>query len=126
MLRKTLLTVHVVVLAAYALPLLAVPVMFWGLYGIDVNAGTAVVIRILGGIVLGNAIFGWLAMDPDKASHILPVFAMEWGIMFIVSLQGQLAGLMNVLGWSNVIMAGLWVAILLYLRFAQSPARAAA
>lgn len=117
--RKVLSIIHIVVLVSYALPNLLFPVQFWALYGVDVSVSASVIMRILGGIVLGNATFAWLALDPEKAQHILPVFMMEWGIMFIVTLPAQLAGLMNVLGWSNPIMAGLWVALLAYLRFAS-------
>jgi len=121
---KLALTLHTVVLAFYAVVLLVIPVGFLSLYGVTFGAGAEVVIRFLGALAGGNAALSWLSRGQAESSaglqNVELSFAIDWLLILVVGVLGQLAGAMNALGWSTVILALIWVGVFGYARFMKA------
>ena len=120
---KLALTLHTVVLAFYAVVLLVIPMSFLALYDVTFGAGAEVVIRFLGALAGGNAVLSWLSRDqPDSPGlKIIELsFAVDWLFILVVGVLGQLAGAMNALGWTTVILALVWVVVFGYFRFMKA------
>jgi hypothetical protein len=117
-----LLIIQAIALALYSLPMLLAPSAFFSLYGVTLSSGASVVVQLFGGVALGNAILSWLirnAGDSELRRSILLAFFVHWAVGFIVSLIGQIAGAMNLLGWSLVVIC-LFLAIAFgYFRFVK-------
>jgi hypothetical protein len=47
-------------------------------------------------------------------------FAIDWLLILVVGVLGQLAGAMNALGWTTVVLAAIWVVVFGYFRFMKA------
>lgn len=85
--------------------------------------GAEVVIRFLGSVIAGNAILSWLAREQPQSPGLKALelaFAVDWLLILVVGVLGQLSGAMNALGWSTVILAAVWTAVFGYFRFMKA------
>ena len=120
---KLALTLHTAVLAFYAIVRLVIPTGFLSLYGVTFGAGAEVVIRFLGALAGGNAALSWLSRNQAAGPGLQNVelsFAVDWVLIFVVGVLGQLAGAMNGLGWTTVILALVWGVVFGYSRFMKA------
>jgi hypothetical protein len=119
---KLALTLHTVVLAFYAVVLLVIPMGFLALYGVTFGPGAEVVVRFLGALAAGNAALSWLSRDqPGSALQNIAVsFAVDWLLILVVGILGQIAGAMNALGWTTVLLALIWLVVFGYFRFMKA------
>jgi hypothetical protein len=119
---KLALTLHTVVLAFYAVVLLVIPMGFLALYGVTFGPGAEVVIRFLGALAAGNAVLSWLSRDqPSSGLQTIELaFAVDWLFILLVGVLGQLAGAMNALGWTTVLLALIWLVVFGYFRFMKA------
>jgi hypothetical protein len=119
---KLALTLHTVVLAVYAVLLLVIPMGFLALYGVTLSPGAEVVARFLGGLAAGNAALSWLSRDQPASAlqNIAVSFAVDWLLILVVGILGQIAGAMNALGWTTVLLALVWLVVFGYFRFMKA------
>lgn len=84
-----------------------IPVPLASLYGLDLTESSTFVARLLGVALAGYGILSWLFHDVAEIhiqNLVLLAFLITDGAGFVVSLLYQLDGLMNVLGWSIVLI----------------------
>lgn len=115
-------TLNTLSIVGFGLGSLLFPQLFWATFGIDLSTTAAVVVRMAGGVVVGNVVLSWLVRNtPDSPLRQAVVldFFVGWGLVFIASLIGQLAGATNALGWFTVGLALVWTVVMGMLRFAR-------
>ncbi|HTP50025.1 MAG TPA: hypothetical protein VMK42_04950 [Anaeromyxobacteraceae bacterium] len=106
---KALFTIHAFVSWAFGLAFLLVPIALLKAYGITLNPGSTIVVRLLGGAFVGLGLMAWLS------SHVAPAEGLRAIILGItvtaalgclVSLHGVMSGGSNALGWVSVVLYG--------------------
>ena len=102
---RTFLTVHSIVAGIYGLLFLLIPATLLAQYGAEPTAAMQFLVRLFGSALLTFAAVLWLARDtadsPARRAIILGFFiGLATGL--VVSLHGQLTGVMNALGWTTV------------------------
>lgn len=126
---KTFFTLHAITVAYFGLGSLFLPELMWGrLYGLPLNAATLWALRSAGFLICGNVVLSWLMRDvtDQKAREAFcTALLFEWAVYIILALMGQLDGLFNLLNWSNLAVAAIWVAAFTYFRFIRQPQAAA-
>jgi len=92
------------------------------LYGLNLNDGAVWTTRLVGGSILGFASLMWFgrkAPMADVRMAIALALLIQDSIGFVASMEIQLSGSVNILGWSNPILYGLLAlgyAFYLYIR----------
>jgi hypothetical protein len=75
------------------------------IYGITLDKAGTLVAQLFGALLIGMAILNWFARNvTDPVARRAVVLGNLAGdvVGFVVILMGQLAGIANALGWSNV------------------------
>ncbi len=102
---RAFLTVHSIVAASYGVLFVLIPGTLLPLYGGDPNITALFLGRLLGSALLTFAAVLWLARDsqdsPARRAIVLGFF-IGLATGFVVSLHGQLTGVVNALGWTTV------------------------
>jgi len=102
---RNLFIVNAVIALCFGASFVLAPALALSMYGVTVSAAGILVARFLGATLLGICVFTWSARNPEDSEArrgiVLGQF-IHTAIGFILSLLGQLAGLMNPLGWSVV------------------------
>ena len=102
---RNLFIVNAVIALFFGLSFVLAPALTLSLYGVTVSAAGILLARLLGATLLGICVFTWFTKDPEdsKAQRgIVLGQLVHTAIGFIVLLLGQLAGVVNPLGWSTV------------------------
>jgi len=121
---NSFLTVRSVVALAYALTLLLVPGLMLSLYGMTPGPGINMMSQFLGvelifaGLLCLNA---RKFTDPAVLRAILTSLLIAEAIGVVVALYGTLSGAMNALGWSIVLIYGLFSLGYVYFLFIKQP-----
>jgi len=83
----------------------SVPEIAMSFYGATLSPGRVLIARFLGAVLLGISVLTWFARNAGESKArkaiILSRFVCETA-GFIVALLGQLAAVVNALGWSTV------------------------
>jgi hypothetical protein len=104
---STLMVVNALVAAVFGVGFIVVPGQITSAYGPEITPQLEYVTRLFGAALLAFAVLTWTARnapDSDTRRAILLALFVGDGIGFIVSLMGQLGGVMNALGWSTVVI----------------------
>ena len=103
---STLMIINAVVAAAFGVAFVLVPSQVVSLYGIEDASEILIYVgRLLGAALIGFAVLTLSARnasDSDARRAIVLALLISDGIGFIVALMGQLAEVVNSLGWSTV------------------------
>jgi hypothetical protein len=102
---NTLMVINAIVAAVFGIAFVLVPAQVIQLYGITVDAPLKYVGQLFGASLVGFAFLTWSARnatDSDARRAIVLALFVSDGVGFIVALIGQLAGVVNSLGWSTV------------------------
>ena len=102
---NTLMVINAIVAAVFGIAFVLVPAQVIQLYGITVDAPLKYVGQLFGASLVGFAFLTWSARnatDSDARKAIVLALFVSEGVGFIVALIGQLAGVVNSLGWSTV------------------------
>jgi hypothetical protein len=102
---NTLMVINTIVAAVFGIAFVLVPAQVIQLYGITVDAPLKYVGQLFGAALVGFAFLTWSARnatDSDARRAIVFALFVSDGVGFIVALIGQLAGVVNSLGWSTV------------------------
>ena len=104
---STFMVITAIVAFLFGLAFLLVAGTLMSFYGVSLSPGGLIVARLFGAALLGFAVLTWSARNAEESEAlraiILALFISD-AIGFIVALIGQLAGVLNALGWSTVII----------------------
>jgi hypothetical protein len=107
------LMIATVVAAVFGLAFLFVPAEFVALYGPRLNPAGVVVGRIAGSTILAFAIVYWGARNSKGAEALKAVLVaacISNGLDALIMLHATWTGIVNVMGWSAVVINGLLAA----------------
>ncbi len=103
---STMMIINAVVAAVFGVAFVLVPSQLVSLYGIeDASEILLYVGQLLGAAFIGFAVLTWSARNANDSSArraIVLALLVSDGVGFIVALIGQLADVVNSLGWSTV------------------------
>ncbi len=102
---STLLIINAVVAALFGIAFVLVPDQVGSLYGVEATATLNYAGQLLGAAFVGFAVLTWSARNANDSSArraIVLALLVSDGVGFIVALIGQLADVVNSLGWSTV------------------------
>jgi len=118
--RSLFLKIKAVISVLFGISMAFFSSLLMPIYGVTLTASGTLAIQWAGACLFGIGLICWFASNADRSelvSGILLSLCICDTIGFVVSLLAQLAGVMNVLGWSTV---GLWLILALglgYFRF---------
>ena len=102
---SNLLVVAAVIGAVFGVAFVVASGPLLAIYGITLDKAGSLVAQLFGAALISLALLNWLARNvTDPEARRAVVFANLAGdvVGFVVILLGQLAGVANALGWSNV------------------------
>ena len=91
-------------------------------YGVTLDKAGTLVAQLFGASLIGVAVLNWLARnvtDPGARRAVIFANLAQDVVGFVVILLGQLAGIPNALGWSNVAIYLLLALGFGYIQFMQ-------
>ncbi len=103
------LTLAAIVSAVFGLAFVVAPSQLVALYGVTLTPATEVVGRIAGSVILGFAIVFWGARNGDGAETFRAVMLaglIANGLDALILLHATATGLLNGLGWLQVVING--------------------
>jgi hypothetical protein len=98
-----------IVAAVFGLAFLIAPTQLVALYGVTLPPGIEVIGRIAGSVILGFAIVFWGARDGSGAETFKAVMMaglIANGLDCLILLHATVTGLVNGLGWLQVLING--------------------
>jgi hypothetical protein len=104
---KVLFIVTAIVAIVFGVVFVIIPTQLYALYGIESGAGLNYMGQLFGAALIAIGLISWQsrnAADSDARSAIILAFFIGDGIGFVVSLIGQLNGVVGSLGWLTVII----------------------
>jgi hypothetical protein len=104
---RTLLIIKAVVCLAFGLFLLIAPAALLNLLGAELNDGGTFTAREYGAAMIGTLLLAWFAKDvkaADARGAILLDLLVYDFIGVVVTASVSIAGILNVLGWSIVVV----------------------
>lgn len=102
-----LLIINAIIAAAFGIVILLVPVQFGSMYGFTATPELTFIARLLGVYLFAAAVLSWLirnAPASDARKFILYSFLSMDVLGFVIALIYQLNGVVNVTGWSTVVI----------------------
>lgn len=116
---RNLMIVHAVTAIGFGAGFAIAPRVLGSMFGMSYSPISDFAFRMYGTALIGVGLLGWLIQQSTDNNIQKPVltslFVTDFG-GFLVVLFAQLAGLLNVLGWSVVILLLLLSAAYAYLR----------
>lgn len=104
---KTMMTIKAAVCLVFGIPMLIVPGLLMSLFGVTLDAGGTLMARLYGAALLGNLMLTWFGRNvaaSDARRAIAIHLSVYDAIGFVVAVLATLSGIMNVLGWSVVLI----------------------
>ena len=119
---STFMVIYALVSAVFGLGFVLMPGQILPIYGVEPDAALRLIGQFFGAALLSLALLSWLARNlSDSESRRAIVLALLVGeaIGFIFALIGQFNGILNVLGWSVVIVYLIFTLGLAYFQFSK-------
>jgi hypothetical protein len=104
---NTLMIITAILLAVYGIGFVIAPAPLLSLMGITADPAVAFITQAFGAALIGYAVMNWFArnaVDSDARQAIVLADASFNALAIVVNLLGTLSGVLNVLGWSNVVI----------------------
>ena len=104
---KNLFTINAITAILFGLGFLLVPETVLSLYGLDLSAGGLIITQYLGTAFVGFAVLMWLQRTKehtDARRAVVLGFLIHFAIGLVLSVISALSGVMNALGWLNVVI----------------------
>lgn len=117
---STFLSIVGVVAILFGIGFVAAPADVLAQYGITADRSVVFMSRLFGGALINLGLLLWFArniVDPLGRRSIVLAGLIGDVVGFFVALQGQMSGDVNALGWSTVIIYGLFALGFAYLQF---------
>ena len=106
---NSFLMLATVVAAVFGLAFLLAPSQLVAMYGVTLTPATEVIGRIAGSVILGFAIVFWGAREGNAAEALKAVMMaglIANGLDALILLHATATGLLNGLGWLQVVING--------------------
>ena len=119
---STFMVIYALVSAVFGLGFVLMPGQLLPIYGVEPDAALRLIGQFFGAALLSLALLSWLARNlSDSEARRAIVLALFVGetLGFILALIGQLNGILNVLGWSVVIVYLIFTLGLAYFQFSK-------
>ena len=119
---STFMVIYALVSAVFGLGFVLMPGQILPIYGVEPDAALRLIGQFFGAALLSLALLSWLARNlSDSESRRAIVLALLVGeaIGFIFALIGQFNGILNVLGWSVVVVYLIFTLGLAYFQFSK-------
>ncbi len=104
---STLFTFNAIIAAIFGISFVVIPSTMLSIYGVTLSPAGVILARLLGAEFLSYSALTWFARnlkETETQRIIILGCLIGFGIGFIVALMGQLTGVFNLIGWSNVIV----------------------
>jgi hypothetical protein len=121
---RTLLIIKAAVCLAFGVYLLLAPASLLGLLGASLSGAGLFTAREYGAAMIGTLLLAWFAKDVqarDARGAILLDLLVYDGIGLVVTLAVVVTGVLNVLGWSIVVVYAFFTAGSGYLLLKEKP-----
>ena len=102
---SNLMVINTVVALVFGIAFVLIPAQTISLYGVTADSALKYVGQLLGAALIGYGVLTWWAKNVSESQArraIVLALLVGDGIGFIVAFIGQLAGVVNTLGWSVV------------------------
>ena len=119
--RSNFFTLKAIISVAFALALILIPSLIMSIFGIDLTETGEFIARLFGVEMLAVGFVCWYSRSStDKlvTDIMLGLFAAD-AIGSVIMVAGQINGIMNPLGWLNVVLWLFFTLGLGYFRFIQ-------
>jgi hypothetical protein len=119
---NSFLMLATIVAAVFGLAFLLAPSQLVAMYGVTLTPATEVIGRIAGSVILGFAIVFWAARNGDAAETFKAVMIAGFvanGLDCLILLHATVTGLINGLGWLQVLINGALAAGFWYFTFGK-------
>jgi uncharacterized membrane protein YfcA len=119
---SNLLVVAAVIGAVFGVGFVVASGPLLGIYGITLDKAGTLVAQLFGALLIGIATLNWFARnvtDPEARQAVVLGNLVGDVVGFVVILIGQLSGIANALGWSNVAIYLLLALGFAYVQFMQ-------
>jgi hypothetical protein len=119
---KHLFIANAIVSIPFGLGSALAPRLFLSLFGATLGSGGALMMQYGGAWLIGIGLLTWLtrsAAGSETGRGIAQALLVAYAIAFVVSLLGQLAGVLNVLGWMPVGIQAFFIISLSYGLYAE-------
>jgi hypothetical protein len=106
---NSFLMLATIVAAVFGLAFLLAPSQLVAMYGVTLTPATEVIGRIAGSVILGFAIVFWAARNENAAETFKAVLVAGFianGLDCLILLHATVSGLVNGLGWLQVLING--------------------
>jgi hypothetical protein len=106
---NSFLMVATIVAAVFGIAFLLAPSQLVAMYGVTLTPSTEVIGRIAGSVILGFAIVFWAARNENAAETFKAVLVAGFianGLDCLILLHATITGLVNGLGWLQVLING--------------------
>ncbi len=100
-----LFTINAIVAAVFGLAFVIAPGLAASLYGVTADAQFRHLAQLYGSSLIGFAVLTWAARNAtasDARKAIVLALFVGTALGFVLALLGQIAGVVNVMGWSTV------------------------
>ncbi len=108
---SALFSFNAIVAAIFGLTAVLVPGVLYSTYGLTSDAGAQLVAQFFGAALLGNVVITWSLRNIEPGSTrqtlTLALFVQE-AIGLAISLIAQFGGVLNALGWLNVVLTAIF------------------
>jgi hypothetical protein len=104
---KTLFTLNALVALVFGSVHLLAPSLFWASFGLSLDANGILMARSVGAEVMAFSLLVWLARpvaDLKALRAVSLACLVKWSLLLAVNLYAQLSGLLNPMGWSNIVL----------------------
>jgi len=119
---QTLMVATAIATISFGIGFIIAPTSLGSLYGLSTNPTSEFALRMYATALIGIGLLAWLirqSQDRDiQKAVLLAFFVTDFGGL-LVALFANLAGMMNALGWSLVVLLLLFSAAYAYLWFAK-------
>ena len=119
---KTLFIANTVVSVPFGIGSVLAPHLFLSLFGATLGPAGAVMMQYSGAWLIGLGLLTWFtrnAAGSEAGRGIGWALLLAYCVAFVVSLRGQLAGTLNVLGWMPVAIQAFFAVSLGYTLLAE-------
>ena len=117
------MVIYAVVSAVFGLGFVLMPGQLLPIYGVEPDAALRLIGQFFGAAIISLAILAWLVRnlsDSEARRAIILALLVGETLGFIMALIGQFNGILNVLGWSVVLVYLVFTLGLAYFQFSKS------
>ncbi|MCL7452475.1 MAG: hypothetical protein M8467_05450 [Anaerolineae bacterium] len=125
---KHLFIANAVVSVPFGIGCVLAPHLFLSLFGATLGPAGALMMQYGGAWLIGLGLLTWFTRDvadSDTGRSIALALLVAYAVAFVVSLLGQLVGVLNLLGWMPVAIQAFFAVSLAYCLLAKPEVPAA-